>query len=309
MEVESSAGITWYLKDLEHAVSRDFAKLPYFRLAGINIKIDCPDHTDPGQVVCLFNEVSGLVGLLKVVQKSFESQDDLESDIEIEISEENQVPGLPKMAFHLSIMIKIQISGFTTMCRSEPLVKIQTENGMSFEVLDVLDVQEEAMKRPNLFGTGFEPGYYGDRNISERLDILRAKYDLALDRLTCHTANMLRLERFSEWEKKHPLTGKTYVEVMQLTMCFPRLHLRDALLDRRNDFKAFNPNGDKFIRVRRRCPEQMKLQDLYQNFPFQRCRKYGTGKETFHQEVNMGQSDDGRFEEWHRDYQEELPRL
>lgn len=52
------------LCDLQDATSQGLLSLPYTKLKGINVELEAPDATDPGQMICLWKKVISLTDML-----------------------------------------------------------------------------------------------------------------------------------------------------------------------------------------------------------------------------------------------------
>ncbi|KAL8672040.1 MAG: hypothetical protein Q9168_003492 [Polycauliona sp. 1 TL-2023] len=63
--IDTNRGSGWSLHSLNHAVRNRWDKLPFQRLRKIQIDIEAPDSTDPGQLVCLYNKCRDLATLLE----------------------------------------------------------------------------------------------------------------------------------------------------------------------------------------------------------------------------------------------------
>lgn len=67
--IKSNLGAEWPLQSLDHAVQQGFNKLPFEKLKRLQINIEAPDSTDPGQLICLYQKCRDLVALLECAQQ------------------------------------------------------------------------------------------------------------------------------------------------------------------------------------------------------------------------------------------------
>lgn len=223
--VESNAGNTWWsLRDLEDAVSRGFGKLPYEKLKGIQVEIDAPCRTDPGQLVCLWKKCLDLTRLLENAARGL-------PNLEIHLKDSRlakwSVRGEPQMSvsydraydrelcyppwaiypdtrymWNQTIIddpdFEIVLSPFHRL-RNVQMVKIYLPEDMVCNS-DVAYGLETVLVKKEAFGTSLDADDpWNDKELQGDQDQIFMDLDMELDLLPGKTANMMRLERFSSW--------------------------------------------------------------------------------------------------------------
>lgn len=218
LTVESNAGTTWHLQDLDHAVSQGFGKLPYEKLKGVQVEIDAPCCRDPGQIACLWKKCLVLVALLEQADRGFPN---LEIHLKDSISAKWSVDGEPQKSVAVDRVRSnpprdsdtdrvneqsditdpdyvIALTPFHRL-RDAQTAKVYLpddmvcDNDFAYNMETVL-VQKEA------FGTWLDPDdRWNDKSLQGDQDQVFMDLDVELDLLPGITANMMRLDRFSSW--------------------------------------------------------------------------------------------------------------
>lgn len=214
--VESSFNATWALNSLDHSRKRGFEKLPYEKLGKIQINIEAPDKTDPGQIVCLHKKCVDLATLLENAKQDL-------PHVEINLLESTSAQwhsgDKPQKSIYLDRQMHyppkfIDPYKEESFNEHEDYVIVlypfsRLRNARSAEVC-----RPTALKDDNDFGKSIarnieetEPvGTYlnpddpwDDGVIQREVDQIYMDLDLDLDLLDGPTAAMMRLDRFSSW--------------------------------------------------------------------------------------------------------------
>lgn len=218
LTVESNAGTSWHLQDLDDALSRGFGNLPYEKLKGIHVEIDAPCRRDPGQIVCLWKKCRDLAGLLEQADRALPN---LEIHLKDSTAAKWCMDGQPQMsvavdrvrrypprnsvidrwndqAYIIDEDFMIALNAFYRL-RNCQTAKVYLPEDMVCDGdfaynMEAILIQKEA------FGTWVDADDpWNDKVLQWEQDQMFSDLDIELDILPGTTADMMRLERFSSW--------------------------------------------------------------------------------------------------------------
>ncbi|KAL8816956.1 MAG: hypothetical protein Q9223_004119 [Gallowayella weberi] len=241
LTVQSNLGAEWPLQSLDHAIEQGFSMLPYEKLKRLEINIDAPDTTDPGQLVCLNLKCRDLVALLEHAKDGlpnlaikfldsasakWSERDSPQQSISIDPKRHypplRRHPDLPTEARdRFDEFYEQNQQDWTLDPDSEETpnkfqdseIIIQTflrlRNARSAKIIEPLQCGDfwdprfaHVLQRKEPLGTNQDPkDPLNDASIQEDIDDMYLQIDLNLDLLPGPTANMMRLRRFSLWYK------------------------------------------------------------------------------------------------------------
>ncbi|KAL8917726.1 MAG: hypothetical protein Q9208_007778 [Pyrenodesmia sp. 3 TL-2023] len=189
----------WHLQDLDEAMKRCFHKLPYRTMRKIQIDVGAPDRSDPGQVVSLYKKCVDLATMLENAESGL-----LNIEINLLDSEEAKWTwdGQPQNSItqHHTGDYELVLSAFSRLRDVESAkfrVPVQLDPDSH-----LIENMEAILRLEGPFGANLAPhgdGEWDDRDIQTDRDLMYVNLDLELDFLHGHTANMMRLDRFSSW--------------------------------------------------------------------------------------------------------------
>ncbi len=193
----------WALQSIGEAITRGFDKLPFERLQQIRVNIDAPNRDDPGQLVCLQKKCLHLAELLERAQHGLPHLEfHLTTSQSGEWGSENE-PQRSIAPFGDAMLdddYEILLHAFCRL-RNARSANICVPAGYNNRRYFVDDVAESlTWKEP--FGTvlsPWDPNIWNDEELQEETHNISMGLDLSLDLLPGHTANMMRLDRFSQW--------------------------------------------------------------------------------------------------------------
>ncbi|KAL8907230.1 MAG: hypothetical protein Q9207_001531 [Kuettlingeria erythrocarpa] len=197
--LKRKGGAEWPLQDLDDAMRRGFHKLHYQKMKRVQIDVGAPDHNDPGQVFCLYKKCLDLATMLE------HAENDL-LNLEINLLDSEQARWTWNRQLQSSIIqhpievYELVLSAFSRLRNVKSAkFRIPVQLDPSNHLIENMEAKLE-LEGP--FGSNVAPDgdeEWDDRDIQTEKDLLFMKVDLELDFLHGHTANMMRLDRFSFW--------------------------------------------------------------------------------------------------------------
>jgi hypothetical protein len=196
-------------------VSRGLGKLPYKKLKGIQVEIDAPCRSDPGQKICLWKKCLDLAGLLEQADSGL-------PNVEIHLKDSHWPSGLLTASGknvavdrvksnppRNSVTDRLKEQTYTTneeyqiaLTVFHRLRNVQTANVYLPEDMvcdnEFADNMETVLVQKEAFGTLLDAGDpWNDKSLQGNQDMMFMDLNIELDLLPSITANMMRLERFS----------------------------------------------------------------------------------------------------------------
>ncbi|KAL8798673.1 MAG: hypothetical protein Q9182_006484 [Xanthomendoza sp. 2 TL-2023] len=237
LTIKSNLGAEWSLQSLDHAIEQGFNTLPYEKLKSIEININAPDTTDPGQLVCLFLKCRDLAALLEhakqglpdlvikfldSVSAKWPERDNQQQSISIDPKRHypplRRNPDLSPEARDRFYDYYERIDWTLDPDSEETPNEFQDSNFITRTFLRLRNVRSAriivplqcggfwspddsgVLQRKEPMGFNQDPeGLWSDASIQEDMDDMYLQIDLDLDLLPGPTANMMRLHRFSSW--------------------------------------------------------------------------------------------------------------
>ncbi|KAL8826502.1 MAG: hypothetical protein Q9170_007378 [Blastenia crenularia] len=201
LTVESSFNARWLFQNLNDAINQGFNKLPFEQLRKIQINIEAPDRTDPGQVICLHKKCTDLAELLENAKQGL-------PDLEIRLIDSDKAQWTSKGKPQMSLASEDDIVS-TKDHEIVLLTFVRLRNARSVNIRVPIVFSEgygwienmaNTLMAKDPVGTYLEASNaWNDEENQEDLDDIFMELDLKLDSLHGHTAHMMRLDRFSSW--------------------------------------------------------------------------------------------------------------
>jgi len=209
LSIITRKGAELHLRDLQDATSQGFSSLPYTKLKGINVELEAPDATDPGQMICLWKKVISLTGMLSEVNGLPDLEIHLVDAEPLKSSEESKwsTDGIAQQSIPCDRNHEYYDEydeDFEAIL--QPFCRLRNARSASVHVATKINAVSHLLeniaafmilKEP--FGCYIAEGEWSDNSTQKSLDRNFLQFDNALDDLPGTTARMLRLERFSSW--------------------------------------------------------------------------------------------------------------
>lgn len=267
LTVEGNTGTKWYLQNLDDAVSRGFAKLPYEKLKGIQVEIDAPCRFDPGQIVCLWKKCLDLAALLEQAERGLPNLEihlkdsesakwsvDSEPQMSVAVDRVKSYPPRDAITDRSNEQTDIKNADYEfALIPFHRLRNVQTakvylpgdmvcNNEYAYNTETILTEKEP-------FGTWLKADDpWNDQRVQADQDQIFMDLDVELDLLPGITANMLRLERFSSWYTNGLDSASRYENELQRiikTRSYSRCNYNEPeqIQYRYAAMRAFNPRS------------------------------------------------------------------
>ncbi|KAL8748890.1 MAG: hypothetical protein Q9184_007032, partial [Pyrenodesmia sp. 2 TL-2023] len=203
LHVGSSFEARWALQSLGQAITRGFDQIRFERIREIRINIEAPNKDDPGQLIYLQKKCMHLAELLERAQHGLPHL-----ELHLMTSEtgewgsesEPQSSIAPFGDAILTNDYEIVLHAFCRL-RNARSANVCVPAGYDKHHYFVEDLADSlTWKEP--FGTILspqDPNTWNDEELEEETHDILMSLDLSLDLLPGHTANLMRLDRYSQW--------------------------------------------------------------------------------------------------------------